>query len=112
MVYEYMRVKMPLFGDTQLPQNYHSRFQKTREGYFKDFTLTSKVGFLAFFAPFGEYTAMYTEHVIAIVQRAKVIGVCTAVNMFFELCWYLVGCKFHRTLRCRGGCYGMTQILY
>ena len=60
---------------------------------------------MAFFAPFGEYTApaatyqfqavrfrvpghnaeMYTEHVIAKVQRVKVIGVCSAVNMFVKL---------------------------
>ena len=44
---------------------------------------------------------MYTKDVIAIVERAKVIGVCTAVNMFVELVGTLYSCKFHRTLRCQ-----------
>ena len=42
---EYTSVKMPLFGDAQLPQNYRSRFQKTRKGYFKDLTLLGKSAF-------------------------------------------------------------------
>ena len=87
---------------------------------------------LAFFAPFGEYTApaatypfqavrfqvpghnaeMYSEHVIATVQRAKVIGVCSAVNTFVKLVGTLYSCKFQGTFRCRGGCYGMTQVLF
>ena len=55
---------------------------------------------------------MYTEHVIAKVQRVKVIGVCSAVNMFVKLVGTLYSCKFQRSLRCRGGCYGMTQVLF
>ena len=60
----------------------------------------------------GHNTEMYTEHVIAKVQRVKVIGVCSAVNMFVKLVGTLYSCKFQRSLRCRGGCYGMTQVLY
>ena len=87
---------------------------------------------MALFAPFGDYTVpaatyqfqavrfrvlghnaeMYTEHVIAKVQRAKVIGVCSAVNMLVKLVGTLYSCKFQRALRCRGGCYGMTQVLF
>ena len=55
---------------------------------------------------------MYSEHVIATVQRAKVIGVCSAVNTFVKLVGTLYSCKFQRTFRFRGGCYGMTQVLF
>ena len=40
---------MPLFGDTKLPQNHRSRFQKTRKRYFKDLTLPGKSVFWPFF---------------------------------------------------------------
>ena len=44
----YACIKMPLFGDTQLPQNYRSRFQKTRLRYFEDLTLSGKSVFWPF----------------------------------------------------------------
>ena len=67
---------------------------------------------MAFFAPFGEYIApaatyqfqavrfrdpghnaeMYTERVIAKVQRVKVIGVFSAVSMFVKLVDTLYSC--------------------
>ena len=37
-----------LFGDTQLPQNYRSRFQTRREGFVKDLTLPGKSAFWPF----------------------------------------------------------------
>ena len=39
---------MPLFGDTELPQNYRSRFQKRIQGFFKDLALPGKSAFWPF----------------------------------------------------------------
>ena len=51
---------------TQRPQNYRSRFQKTRKRYLRTYMyVTWQVGI---FAPFGEYTALAATYQFQVVR--------------------------------------------